>query len=357
MDINKKQIGEKATKWLAEHPVLMSIISKIIHRVALVLAFFGFLGLQCSCGKTPKNPDSYEPFVSVRKKEISIGIETYEYLKPKKDLYLKLSHSMQDEHGFVESNECDSLLFTALYGAAGLPNLDILAARDQNGMWHRRPIERPCFKNGVDYGAPSTISRDMFVGLFWYLWATKDFQKSNELLEYGKKHDFIMGYGDPTRIFMTPALSGTLAEIVYRTSGNNPDYNYLMRFNPQKWPESITDYELHLSVLHILLRGEMFGGITDGMMSSLKYAYNHNPKNPLFSYAYHVYTDGDVTEAGNLLLDEALWPSNRLPMSKDRKSHWVLERDPGKDWKPDYGSNKVFTGGDLVFVAWLMGIE
>jgi hypothetical protein len=63
------------------------------------------------------------------------------------------------------------------------------------------------------------------------------------------------------------------------------------------------------------------------------YAENH-PRNALFQALYHKFTDGVQDVAIETLLDESLFPADRLPTEQDRYTHYLWQRDDSEDWKP-----------------------
>jgi hypothetical protein len=298
-----------------------------------LLSFLFFILALVGCGPKAK-PESTTHSVELREAVIE-----------KTKLYLSLGKTVQDEAGFVMYEACDSLLFSGLYGAGG-GVVDLRAARDESGMWHRRPLAYPeCYGES----SKSTISRDMMLGVLWYIWETQDLELAEELFAYGKTHEWIMGDGNLWRIYFTPGLQATLAELIYRLGG--PDY-YAYRAIPQSYSRNV-DYAAHLDVLHILLRGELTGKLEKSAKDVLEYNFKRESKNALFSYAWHRYSDGNQDDTYALLLNEAWWPSDRLPTSADRCEGWLLQRDEGEDWAP-CDDDKTHSGGDFLFVAKLL---
>lgn len=291
-------------------------------------------------------------------------------LQEKYELYKHLIEEQQDQHGFIYSDECDSLLFSGLVGCVPGVSVDIDAAKDANGAWHRRPTDLPeccsldhwslwerlkkclaaktmdtkvlakIFETGG-----STISRDMFMGLAWYAWANKRLDISESVIKYALSHKFIMGIGSPTRTFMTPGLLSTFAMISYKLGGPK---HWFLRNLPQYESSKVTDFQAHLSVLHILLRRQITGDKTYGQDIAAD-QYKRQGHNPLFAYAA-----GDAEWAEMVLMNEKFWPNDRLPNNHDRSSNWLNQRDFGTDWLPEGGPTETFSGGDFLFVAWLL---
>ena len=285
-------------------------------------------------------------------KHRSINFRELALISSKFSLYLRSQAQVQDRHGFVMTGECDSLLFTCLIAAATRDPINVKAARNERGQWFRRPLDLPpCYPEHTK----STISRDMFMGLFWYLWRLKDLKTAEELFDYGIKHNWIMGSGDAARIYMTPALQATLAEIIYRLGGVD---HKVYRAMPQLWSKGLEDFQLHLALLHIELRGQLLGSISNKMLDVISDATRREPRNVLVRVLYSKYVTGDCGEVAWLLLNEAWWPSSRLPRSSDRRTDWLNQRaylrdsKLNRDWLPSNERPvKIHTGGDFLFVA------
>jgi len=274
-------------------------------------------------------------------------ISKIELVQQKYNIYKNLSLARQDANGFVEVDKCDSLLFSALLGVA-LP-VNIEAARDSTGQWFRRPLNyEACYPNG----AKSTISRDMLIGVLWYIWKNKDLNMAESLFSYGVEHFWIMGEGAASRIYFTPALQSVLAEIIYKLGGYN---HYVYRALPQAYFKN-TDFEAHLDILLILLKGELLNAVSDTEKDIIEHQRTRMPGNPLFQYAYHKYFDGDQGDTINLLLNTKYFPADRLPTTHDRCESWILQRDMGDDWVPCRTDEVpiIHSGGDFLFISHLI---
>lgn len=256
----------------------------------------------------------------------------------KYDKYKQLIKAEQDSHGFIESNKCDSLLFSGLVGCVPGVEVDVEAAYDpKTSTWKRRPIENSCFPEG----SKSSISRDMLLGLAWYCYKHDRKDIAEEVVKYALSHWMIMGEAADLkatfgRCFLGFGLLGTFA----RLSGK---YRWLW-WLPVDMPNApvLEDYQAHLQVLHRLLRCKITG--KDCSKDPLvKKQAARQPKNPLFQYAA-----GNVQAAQDILSQEKYWPGDRLPTSKDRKEPWLYMRDFGNDWK-GISSNHTHSGGDYLF--------
>lgn len=331
---NKDKQNELLDK-IAEMPKLVNFVAASINLAARVAAPFWAVYNSASC-KYPKQ-------IILLHKLIRDEVEI------KRDKYMKLMKEVADSYGFIEHERCDALLFTGLVGAVGFKT-QITRAMNKDGSWERRRVDKPCYP----HGSRSTISRDMFLGLFWYIWRNQRLDLAEELYDYGTKHNWIMGKGDVSRIYLTPGLQATLAEIIYQLGGSN---HSIVRNSPQFWTKGLGGYQAHLEVLHILLRGELIGSITSTMRKTLCDLCSRHMDNHLYTTAKARYSSdqrsanflGTIAAAG--LDDIDLWPRDRLPSDADRSSRWIFENnDRTKGTDPTVGH----TGGDLVFCGSLI---
>lgn len=271
----------------------------------------------------------------------------YDQLEEKFIIYSDLLN--QDSYGFIESHECDSLLFTGLVGCLPSVSVDIDAAFDkETGMWHRRPTNKLCFP----IGSRSTISRDMLIGLAFYCYYNKRLDISEQIIKYALSHYGIMGKANNkitllSRCFIGPGLLATFAWISFRLGG--PSRSWL-RWIPADTGPIVKDYQAHLQVLHILLRARLSHYMSKRDRRVLKEQLKRQPNNPLFLYA-----NDHKDLAARMLLDQTLWPPFSLPTKGNRKTQWIPMRDEGKDWMPDLSDSKhIHSGGDFLFNAALI---
>ena len=261
-------------------------------------------------------------------------------LEDKFKLYLKSLPLLQDKYGFIYSEECDSLLFTSLVGCVPGVAVYIDAAFDHSTeQWHRRCTEKPCYP----YHSKSTISRDMFIGLAWYAYINGRLDISEQVIKYALTHFLVMGQGVLSRTIMTPNLLSTYAWISYRLGGPSRPW---LRYLPQIESKKVTDYQAHLSILHILLRNKLTGKDNHGDL--LTFHADRSPENALFQFAA-----GRVDKAYTILNNKQYFPEDRLPNKSDRKANWLWERDYGDNYLPGE-SKKILSGGDFLFVYALL---
>lgn len=306
-------------------------------------------------------------------------------LSRKYQKYLELIKNVQDKKtGFVETSECDSLLFTGLTGCVPEVSVDIEAAFDpQTQTWARRPLDLPCcfdpanhkslgkcvgevssfiWTNKTDRpwkktkeiqkifdGHGSQISRDMLLGLAWYCFHKKRLDISEQVIKYALKNWLVMGKGSYSRTFLGLGLLATFAWVSYRLGGPSRPW---LRWLPGAAGADLVGFQAHLQVLHILLRNELSGKTGKSDKKVLEKQAARQPLNPLFLHAV-----GKDVEALQQLSREDLWPSERLPNKGDRKTQWIPQRDAGKDWEPDLEGGEPFhvhSGGDFLFCYWLI---
>lgn len=241
--------------------------------------------------------------------------------------------------GSVDENDCDWLLFASLNEAGGGKAADPERARGSNGQWYRTPAQ-DCYPDR----SGSTISRDMFLGLFWWALVHDRRDVLEQVQDYGALHGWVMGEGELSRTVLTPNIQLVLADLIREMGGK--DYNP-GRFEPDYPP--VTGYEAHLSAIIVGLRAVSGSGSEMGYDAARKLV-SRQPRNAFFQAVLGLYT-GDQTAATELLLNEAWWPADRLPTSADRCEPWLTQRDEGESWLPCPDENLTHSGGDFMIAA------
>jgi hypothetical protein len=206
----------------------------------------------------------------------------------------------------------------------------------------------------------------MMMGVLWHIWTKQDHEAALKTFRYGYKNHWIMGEGDVARIYFTPGLQATLAEIILKIPAAKAELSrmelircWILSKKPQAWPTKLKGYQLHLDLLHIALRGEIQGNIDGSMLSSIEDARNRERLNVLALALYAKYVDGNVDAVADVLLNNQYWPASRLPTSADRFEPWLPQRafykedgSLNSDFAPDLSPPpRVHSGGDLMF-AW-----
>lgn len=267
-------------------------------------------------------------------------------LKAKQALYIQLSNEQGRPDGFVSG--CDGLLFTSL-GAAGGITANIQQAEVEPGHWLRRPISHgPCYFYDDWWSDGSEISRDMILGVLEYAIKSKKLSLAADIIDYAKKHGNTLGEGATSRTNVTPQLYGTLYEMAYQAGGeNNPT-----RFIPLALDGDLEGYQAHLMVLHILLRYQLTG-ITESMAKTVGGYADAHPENAFFQAVKGLET-GSQEAALALLMDDSVFPVDRLPGSSEYCEPYRWQRDGGADWLPCPAEGKIHSGVDFIFIASLI---
>jgi hypothetical protein len=289
----------------------------------------------------------------------------YELLTEKNDLYHSLAPSLEVQ-GVIHPTDCDGLMWNAIYQVA-TGHGGIEKWQGEPGEWFRKPkVERDahgaCFyrdEDGepVDNGAKAQNSRDMFLGLFQWIWDRQDLGKAEDIASYGRNASppWFMGDGmsfiirESTTAFR-PSFLGTFFTMIHELGGEDN----AARHYPYTPSANVDGFKLHLMVLHTLIRGQMVG-ITDSELEKLEKAADKQPNNAFYVAVYHYFKDGDQTRATELLLDESLWPADRLPTSAERCSDYIYQRDDDRgepdahNWVPCPHENRTFPGTGLMF--------
>lgn len=266
--------------------------------------------------------------------------------------YTGLLNAHRHTAGFILTDECDSTYLSGLIGAALPGTVDLTQARGDGNQWYRRPDHNcgPAFGN-----SRSTISRDMMLGVMWWMWRNKDLESANSLMKTLQNDKYVLkGEGSAGELVFIPSYTNTLAELVLALGG--PRYEGELHL-PVIIDSSGTGFERNLAVWHLLLRGEIMGGLPASDVETLKTHAIAQPKNPLYQAAYHKYLDGDMSSVVQLLLDSDEWPRDSLPTSKNHCDAWPVQREwSEKDW----GSCEPLvehTGGELIVIYYLIMVD
>lgn len=252
-----------------------------------------------------------------------------------------LYHSLAPR-GWDSNSGCDALLFVSLLQAGLGEQGPVEQAQGSPGRWYRN--------DSLAASCSSDVSRDMFMGLFVWIWQFKRLDVAEEIWAYGQANNWKMGEERKdfdNRAVFTPVTIAALADLIHALGGEDHGERHIPRvYNVQP------GFVSHLTLLQLYLRGETKGGLTEGEIDVLRAIRQHMSLNPLVHALLHRYTDGDQTAATSLLL--SIWPSERLPTSTDWSEIWRPQRsdgDPGL--QPGYG-DEPHSGGDFLFVAALV---
>lgn len=216
--------------------------------------------------------------------------------------------------------DCDSMLTTGKYAAAhGVTGTNIALAEyvDEPGRFARRPLARPCWTpEQGDVGSKTTWSRDMGLGLLAYAWKARDKALVERHAAYGRAHPLAGSsipawkMGEPLddgRVVYTPAFIGLTYEVLFALGGES--------FPERGWPNTysagLVDYQAHLQMLDIWLRGEITEkqlgllDISDVMLARITEHATREPADPFYTYLEGLYS-GDLSRATSNCLDPAL---------------------------------------------------
>lgn len=252
----------------------------------------------------------------------------------------QLKERLLDEYGFIRPISCDSLLFSGLIAG---PESNIEIAEDQQipGKFYRTP-DHACYT-----GLPgSEISRDMLLGLAWGAKNTGHYAIGRRVLDYGQAHGWIMGQGAIEATLLTWPLRKTFAQIA--ALGGDDTYKDFLGY-PDLWVGGLLGFMAHLEVTHILLRGDLDGGLGVSARAVLWGYADREPRNAYFQYAHHSYSDGDMSKALETLMDESLFPSDHLPV---RCQEWLWQRQP--EYWDEACAEPFESAADFVFVGRLI---
>lgn len=301
--------------------------------------------------------------------------------------YGELVAGRRDRHGFVETDTCDSIHWSALTGAAGGP-IELAAAVAPDGQVFRRPIgDYPeCYAAGA---SASTISNDALSMVLAYAIAHGERELIERIYAYGRSHLWQMGAGDPFATFLRPSLIGLYARAIAKLGGAD---HPLERQIPTFVTVTARGYEAHLQVVGLMILARIEGGLPEAGVAVLRRQVAREPNNALYRAALGRFDAAEREAAERLLLTEAYWPADRLPSSADRCEGWLTQRDeviwraltadetgcveyvepatrevgrecglaPGSvvsratlnpDWLPCPTEGRVHSGGDFIFAA------
>lgn len=298
------------------------------------LKFFLTILLVAGCGRDHK--PNYEKNPSQR-------------LVEKKQDYCYLSRATVQANGY-SVGRCDGLLFTSLRSVS-CGDIDVANFEGEPGRWYRNP-KHDCFIPGeVGHGADSTISKDMMLGLAYNLWKTKNLAAINRTIDYGVKHSWVMGEAQDdlttaSKCLMSPNLISLYYDIQGKLNGTKLTDGSGDAFGIN------TGFRAHLDVISILLSGSVRGAITSGELATLKAQAERQPRNALFQAAYSRYTDGNQGKAEAILLNEAMFPHQKLPTTDNHCSDYLWsDDDEPKDWAPCPDRKETWEGFDLIVAA------
>lgn len=231
----------------------------------------------------------------------------------------------RSKDGWLGTADCDAILWTGKYScAADGVNITTAEYPDQPGRFNRRPA--PFCE--VDQGSKTSWSRDMGMGLFTYAWCNKNLAVLERHASYGTSKQWKMGEPlDDGRVVYTPSVIGHLYQVIF-TLGGEDNAN---RVWPSIYSEGLTDFQAHLQVMDIWLRGELANkttladssdAISSIMFDRIKEHVGREPMCPMFNLLNGVYNSGELNTTIDLLLGTT-WTCTYLH-TDERTSHVFL---------------------------------
>lgn len=259
-------------------------------------------------------------------------------------------------------NSGDGLLFACLQAVATNKPFAIEEYMHESGQVFRNPA----MAAGAQLGPrESTISRDMYMGLFCYCLHFGRADILEKVAAYGWRHGWKMGtenrrfeftllgrkfsvLGD-NRVWFTPGLILLLYALLASLRGRPRLAKFLAGiYQPLG---STAGYPSHLTMLHIYLNRRIRGNLLTTEALALKLILSHSPRNAL-ALALAGWTDDARQELATQ------WPTDRLPTKHDWTEEWRTQRadnDKGIVWG-EPGNITPHSGGDLLFVEHVLAL-
>lgn len=214
--------------------------------------------------------------------------------------------------GWLTPNDCDGMLWAAKYSCGG-GSVKITASEyaDEPGRFNRRPLPFCGVENKT---SDTTWSRDMGMGLISAAWCRQDLDVLKRHATYGIAKNWQMGQplADGRAVY-TPSLIGILYQVIYSLHGEDSPN----RAWPSIYSPGLDDYQAHLQMLDVWLRGEMASeadkprkpaegealtlDISNTMYMRIKEHSDREPDCPFYQYLRGVY-DGSMDRPLDLLL-------------------------------------------------------
>jgi len=228
--------------------------------------------------------------------------------------------------GWITPTDCDGMIWSAKAGVNFCEVFKPEASEfeDSPGRFGRRPPPR-CYDETTnkDNGSKTTWSRDMAVaGLFPYIFLCNSVGILSSHILFGETNNWVMGQPvTETRVIYTPNVLGLLYQMNFAMTGNN----HPSRLWPAFYPNGLVDFEAHLQVMSIWLRGEIATKLNNPddvpkpqaaglellqisglMFDRLIEHRDREPLNPFYQFTVALYSDGDYSKTIDLLLDPTM---------------------------------------------------
>lgn len=287
---------------------------------------------------------------SAEEKEGHIEPSFNEALSAKSKIYCELSRKQYEEQKYV-GDKCDALLFTALHGlVCDYVSLSQFESQVEPGQWYRSP-DHNCFLSG---DSDSDISKDMILGAMLFWEKRGDLDAVRRTIAYGQAHDWFMGEAKDevtalSKTLLLPSGVQLLKDVETRLSSSN-----VLALSTDQIGVN-TGFRAHLDAIGLLLRGKL-SGLHDYEVALLKAQARRSPRNALFRLAYAAYDDHDAMPSTLLLLNESIFPKDKLPNNRDNYCTsylWQRDDDPS-DWSACPSEPfKEWSGTDFLIAAYV----
>lgn len=246
-------------------------------------------------------------------------------------------------------NSGDGLLFASLQAVATRKSLPIREYMN----WQGQVFRNPDMAAGRLLGPrESTISRDMFMGLFCYCLNFGRLDILRSVAKYGWRHYWKMGRENrklDNRTWFTPGLIILLYAILAHLRGKRRLASLLVNI----WqPLGTTPgYPSHLTMLHIYLNRRIRGHLVAWEHKALRKILEHSPRNAL-ALALAGWYDDALEEL------RTQWPTDRLPTRHDWTEEWRTQRQDHDSGLTEGESGNItpHSGGDLLFVYHVLAL-
>lgn len=267
-------------------------------------------------------------------------------LNVKRRDYCERTRPVYEAQHFV-NGQCDSAGFTSLFALAcsDVYPVDLAVFSDETGRMHRAPDHKACWDYDQSDGANGAVgrragfSKDHMLMRMVGAWVQKDKAWVDQYFDYVTAHNGEICHASSdvdyvSRCLASPGLVALLYAMKTKLAGGSLTLDESADALP-------ADFEAHLRVWGVWLKGKVYGGITDGEKRDLEDLATREPHNALYQAVAARYRDGNVQGVYELLADEAHWPVGKLPSKHENHcADYLFQRDelrdgaPNADWLP-----------------------
>lgn len=274
--------------------------------------------------------------------------QLFQDIEAKAGMYCELSKPEYEAKKWVV-DECDGAGFTSLYAlACGSNGVDLSVFQASNNEMYRNP-QHDCYPTRSKSG----FSKDHVLMRLVAAVGQGDKEWPKSFLEFATSNNgFFCDAVDNTTKFSRCFLSPFLIEYLSKAKGGSSLLEE--KYSDDAWGEK-EGFEAHLHVLGIWIKGKLDGSISNVDLSYLEAYAKREPMNALYqalAYRYEKASRDSVVSA----FDNGHWPSDSLPSSATHCSDYLFQRDmkSTKDWEPCPDENKIYSGTDYSFAAYIL---